>query len=226
METERRIANLYDMFYPYGQYTGDSVTACYWINRELKSLCRQENCDRIKKLLLVLIAKSLGYRYTSDVKTEKICQDIQDWLYKTCMKLPDIDRSRFLVALKTGTLTERIRHDYKKYCIEFMDENIILYNQKYYPVINQLHRIIFIYEWNYLVAGRLALPPLKIKEMIKQGKQLEVFNMGIENNKDKLNVEWLQFNKSYLRGKAEFVIDIIDRMSKGQIPIDITRDKL
>ncbi len=91
------VKKIYEMIYPYGDYK-DPVSSCVAIHKEMKRLCN----DMYRPLLLVM-ARALGYRYTPNTLTAKICQDIDSHIMDICLSSNSInDRARILLGYKTG----------------------------------------------------------------------------------------------------------------------------
>lgn len=111
MSDVKVIEKLYEMIYPYGKYNNDPVTTCYAINQELKKLCELD-----MRHVLIILLKSLNTKITitPNTPTVNICHHIQEHIYNLCLRLPNIEKAKLVLAFKgalgileSDVLTER-----------------------------------------------------------------------------------------------------------------------
>ncbi len=152
--------------------------------------------------MVVIVAKQLGVEYANDVKTLKVWQDIQDWLYKRCLSLSDIDKSRFLVGMQTAVVPGiiRMQKDYDEVC-----KNLTKYreNDKVF---------------NYLKYVDMGIEEFKYPYLLTP----QIFKNVLINNKDKITVENLsKDNDRFSIIQLEFLVEVMKGISEGKIPPNI-----
>ena len=97
MDTEKCVQGVYEMVFPYGFYNGEPGQTCLVIERELKTLCKNN-----QRHVLSILGRYLDLGFDATVSTSVICGQIQDKLREICFSLSDLDKSKYIIGLKTG----------------------------------------------------------------------------------------------------------------------------
>lgn len=94
-----QIKKLYNFVYPYGEFNGNYADSCIAINRELKTLCRDNNKD-----ILVSIALGMGFSVNKYDTTNSVCEKLQDIINTSCFSIDDITSARVAANFRLGAL--------------------------------------------------------------------------------------------------------------------------
>ncbi len=108
--SNEKIRTIYEMMYPYGFYNEELASTCLIIDKELRTLCKNN-----MRHILLLIGRYLGHVYTSSTLTSVICQEIQNDIRFLCLgglsdprrkhrnpPLNDTEIAQYIIGLKTG----------------------------------------------------------------------------------------------------------------------------
>lgn len=191
METSRqKIKALYEMLFPYGEYNEDAAFACIAINRELKNLCKNN-----MRHILLIIARYLGHKFTPNTPTNDICKIIQDGILSICLGLglSDEEKANIITGLKTGVT--RPLTNIQIGCQNYRDR---FYNPLFALATISSNRIWeMLYEYlttkdedvtdeedSFGPGPRIYLFEgwQNILALLRQGRFLEVFKMGLQEN--------------------------------------------
>lgn len=229
MDTADQIQTVYLMLFPYATYNYDRALACAAINREFKNLCRSN-----MRHVLLIIGRYLGQKFTPDTPTNKICETLQNEIFSLCLseKMTDEERAKFILSTKTGIVQpltqkqiscEYFRSFQHLMILAFIEANkdakgwagLITYN--YYKDIPDVYEIIRINHGSEYIGA------------LKAGRFLEIFNEEL-NRVGKFTYEDISDDGegSVFRNEADmnFINDIIDRMSKGELSVFATWDDI
>jgi len=219
MDTDDQIQTVYLMLFPYATYNYDRALACAAINREFKNLCRSN-----MRHVLLIIGRYLSQKFTPDTPTNKICETLQNEIFSLCLseEMTDEERAKFILSTKTGIVQPLTQ---KQISCEYLrgDSWIpleLLNDLNYDPIRKSLityniykdNSNVNVYEMIRINYGS------EIANMMKEGKFTELFNKSLESAK--INVTNVYKDKRYI----DFLNDIIDRMSKGELSVFATWD--
>lgn len=79
-DNKRKIAQVYEMLYPYGNFNGDYAAACIKIRREVKTLCKEHRTD-----ILVLVNRAIDMNVDQYDDNLLLCKNILSILSDTCL---------------------------------------------------------------------------------------------------------------------------------------------
>lgn len=99
LEPVEEIRTVYEMMYPYGFYNNKPGETCVAIERELRRLCREDT-----RHILLIIGRYLNIGFTPNTSTSEICGSIQKRIQDICLKIPDIEKSKYLVGSVAGNV--------------------------------------------------------------------------------------------------------------------------
>jgi hypothetical protein len=224
MDTADQIQTVYLMLFPYATYNYDRALACAAINREFKNLCRSN-----MRHVLLIIGRYLGQKFTPDTPTNKICETLQNEIFSLCLseELTDEERAKFILSTKTGIVQAL---DQKQIiCKHFRSqgrESILsfIYSLKYNPEWQTLSMYIIYMGRPDAYEITRSNRGIQAADMIKEGKSVELFNQGLEKV-GKFDRYYLKFSKIFRdETYLDFINDIIDRMSKGELSVFATWD--
>ena len=235
------IGTLYEMMYPYGEYNYDPSYSCIAINRELKTLCR-ENMRHV----LLIVGRYLRLKFTNGTPTPEICGAIQNKIFNICLshnyELLDDDRARFIIGMKTGVVD--IKSEDKNNCDYFrsMANNVSILEDLDlvfgFDNISEF-RNLSMYK-TYLdsrdIPGGYDLEVIEfnikpdILNLLKQEKYSEVFKMGADKlPKDNIDEFYNELTETQLiktQSQLDFFNKMIDMMSDGRLSPYATWDDL
>ncbi len=230
--TEHKIGKVFEMLYPYGDYSGDVAFTCIAIERALR-----ETCESGMKHVLLLIGRYLGHRFKPDDKIDVICQKIKDEILSLCFSqdLTDVERAKVIMGLTGRTLPHLtdVQLGCKSFAHRFNNPLDTLIRIKRFPNIwtmlseykrtrgeveqeeNRSIEDIWSNRINLFEGWR------DILNLLNQGKFLEVFERGLrESGMVNLNESTQKYPLN--KREVEFLNNIITQMLNGQLDVFAT----
>ena len=200
--SHEKVANLYRMMFPLGEFKGDYLSACLNMRREIKNMCKNE----FKLPLLMMISVlQMTPKPTLSTPVSELCRTVRLNLEDYCLGLGDQEGAQTLINMKTGTI---IRESPSTIC------------QKLYDYISDYGENDD--EWLIisLYARRSILKPLRFTNDSKERRINDLFNSFIKNQ-GRYSIEE---GKKFINLISEVVIDdkVFDRI-EGIHDIILTR---
>lgn len=97
-KARKQIGKVYELLYPYDYYNFQPGKTCFLIEKELETLCSKPNT----RFAILMLARSIGLKFTIDTPIPEICQSIQNKMREHCFVLKDIEVAEYLIGKTTG----------------------------------------------------------------------------------------------------------------------------
>jgi len=228
-----KIKTIYEMLYPYGDYNDDAALGCIAINRELRNLCKNN-----MRHVLLLVGRYLGHRFTQDTSTNDICKVLQDEILSICLGpgLSVEERAKVITGLKTGVT--RPMTDLELGCQKFRNRYynpfVALYTLRgrgdYWGLLYEYLRtrndteeegeVDELEDWSARINTFEGWEA--VLNMLKQGKFLEVFRMGLQETGGMISLQDATERNPLTQRDVDFLNYIVEGFLSGRFNVEST----